>query len=152
MTEKRFTFEFDNYNGRLFDNNYQTFYHIEDSEENIGLLCNRLNELHEENQELKRLVKATVEDYTDLKQSFDLIDKENEQLKKREEQLLSEIEDFQQLLTKNDNICYKRVIDLIDTQIKNGEEAIEWGKNMNADYGAMGFHIEMLKKLKKELE
>lgn len=44
-------------------------------------LLELLNELHEENQELKRLVKATVEDYTDLKQSFDLIDKENEQLK-----------------------------------------------------------------------
>lgn len=77
---------------------------------------------------------------------------ENEQLKKREEQLLSEIKDFQQLLTKNDNICYKRVIDLIDARIKNGEEAIEWGKSMDADYGAMGFHVEMLKLLKKELE
>lgn len=80
------------------------------------------------------------------------LEKENEQLKKREEQLLSEIEDFQQLLTKKDNICYKRAINLIDTQIKNGEEAIEWGKNMNADYGAIGFHIEMLKKIKKELQ
>lgn len=53
--------------------------------ENEDMTCGEcaklLNDLHEENQELKRLVKVTVEDYTDLKQSFDLIDKENEQLK-----------------------------------------------------------------------
>ena len=61
MTTKRFTFEFDNYNGRLFDNNYQTFYHIEDSEENIELLCNRLNLLVDENEQLKQKLKSIFE-------------------------------------------------------------------------------------------
>ena len=51
-----------------------------------------LNELAEENQELKRLVKATVEDYTDLKKSFDLIDKENEQLQSLNKYLIELLE------------------------------------------------------------
>ena len=51
-----------------------------------------LNELAEENQELKRLVKVTVEDYTDLKQSFDLIDKENEQLQSLNKYLIALLE------------------------------------------------------------
>lgn len=53
MTEKRFTYEYDEYNGTLFDNKYHTFYHIEDSESNIELLCTRLNKLNEENIQLK---------------------------------------------------------------------------------------------------
>lgn len=54
MTEKRFTYEYDEYNGNLFDNEFNTFYHIEDSDENIELLCNRLNELVEENEQLRK--------------------------------------------------------------------------------------------------
>ena len=50
MTAKRFTYE---YNGNLFDNEMNTFYHIEDSDENIELLCNRLNLLVDENEQLK---------------------------------------------------------------------------------------------------
>ena len=46
----------------------------------------------------------------------------------------------------------EKVFDLIDKKIEGCEEAIEWGKSMDADYGAMGFHLEMLKLLKKELE
>ena len=44
-----------------------------------------------------------------------------------------------------------KVFNSLDEKIKNGEEAIEWGKSIGADAGAMGFHIEMLKRLKKEL-
>jgi len=54
MTEKRFTYEYDEYNGNLFDNKMNTFYHIEDSDENIEVLCDRLNWLVEENEQLKR--------------------------------------------------------------------------------------------------
>ena len=53
MTEKRFTYEYDEYNGNLFDNKMNTFYHIEDSDENIEVLCDRLNWLVEENESLK---------------------------------------------------------------------------------------------------
>ena len=49
MAEKRFTYEYDEYSGNLFDNNMHTFYHIEDSDENIEVLCDRLNWLVEEN-------------------------------------------------------------------------------------------------------
>lgn len=54
MTEKRFSYEYDEYNGNLFDNKMNTFYHIEDSDENIEILCNRLNYLVEENEQLKQ--------------------------------------------------------------------------------------------------
>ena len=53
MTKKRFTYEYDEYNGNLFDNKMNTFYHIEDSDENIEVLCDRLNWLVEENEQLK---------------------------------------------------------------------------------------------------
>lgn len=61
MTEKRFTFEYDEYNGNLFDNEFNTFYHIEDSEENIELFCMRLNELAEENEHYKSIFFDIVE-------------------------------------------------------------------------------------------
>jgi hypothetical protein len=45
MTEKRFTYEYDEFGGILFDNKMKTFYHIEDSEKNIEIFCERLNSL-----------------------------------------------------------------------------------------------------------
>lgn len=66
MTAKRFTYA----TGNLFDNEMNTFYHIEDSEENIELLCNRLNLLVDENEQLKQKLKSIfeltkkIEDYT----------------------------------------------------------------------------------------
>ena len=53
MTKKRFTYD----NGNLFDNKMNTFYHIEDSDENIEVLCDRLNWLVEENEQLKSEIK-----------------------------------------------------------------------------------------------
>ena len=38
----------------LYDNEYDVFYPIEDCEENVLLFCNRLNELSEENEQLKK--------------------------------------------------------------------------------------------------
>ena len=57
MTEKRFTYEYDEYNGNLFDNKMNTFYPIEDSEENIEILCDRLNWLVDETEQLKKHIK-----------------------------------------------------------------------------------------------
>lgn len=50
MTEKYFTV--DNH-CNLYDNEYNVFYPIEDSRENIELLCRRLNNLIDENEQLK---------------------------------------------------------------------------------------------------
>ena len=76
MTDKRFTMVY----GKYKDNKTGIKY---DEKLESWKVCELLNALHEENQELKRLIKATVEDYTDLKQSFDLIDKDNERLKQQ---------------------------------------------------------------------
>ena len=45
----------------------------------------------------------------------------------------------------------ENVFNLIDEKIKRGDQAIKWGENVGADVGAMGFHIALLKQLKKEL-
>ena len=77
MIEKRFTYE---YNGNLFDNKMNTFYHIEDSEENIEVLCDRLNWLVEENEQLKQQLKTKVivnKQYEELQR----VKKENEKLR-----------------------------------------------------------------------
>ena len=82
MTEnKRFTYEYDEYNGNLFDNKYGTFFHIEDSEENIRLLCNRLNELHEENRLLQMRYDAQRELYGKLDCEYNNLKEENKDLK-----------------------------------------------------------------------
>ena len=60
MTAKRFKCEFDGCHGYLFDDEYKTFYQLKDSEPNIELLCERLNELHEENNLLKDIIKDIV--------------------------------------------------------------------------------------------
>ena len=39
------------------------------------------------------------------------------ELEKREQQLLDEIEDFQELLKQNDNVCHNHVISIIDDKI-----------------------------------
>lgn len=91
MTEKRFTItqDFEEHHRQIRDNGHIIMgCFIEPQAE---IIVDLLNELHEENQELKRLVKVTVEDYTDLKQSFDLIDKENEQLRKENNKLHQKI-------------------------------------------------------------
>ena len=46
----------------------------------------------------------------------------------------------------------ENVFNSIDKKIKRGEQAIEWGESTEADVGAIGFHIELLKQLKKELK
>ena len=56
------------------------------------------------------------------------------ELEKREEQLLSEIEDFQNLLKQNDNVCYDRVIDLIDRRIKICEKGMKNVKHPDLVY------------------
>ena len=77
MTKKRFTYEYDEYDGNLFDNKMNTFYHIEDSDENIEVLCDRLNWLVEENEQLKQKVSF----YKYFQKDARELEKENEQLK-----------------------------------------------------------------------
>ena len=61
--------------------------------------------------------------------------------------------DLNQLADENEQLFNfkENVFNSIDGKIKRGEQAIEWGESIGADVGAMGFHIELLKQLKKEL-
>ena len=46
----------------------------------------------------------------------------------------------------------KKIFDLIDEKIEKYEEAVEWGRGMDADYSAIGYSIIILRGLRKELE
>lgn len=75
------------------------------------------------------------------------------ELSEREEQLLSEIDDFQDLLSKNDNVCHDRVINLIDDKI-----AFLYGAKgdlINEDsyrLKQISFAITVLRELKGDVE
>ena len=77
MTEKRFTYEYYEYDGNLFDNKMNTFYLIEDSEENIEVFCDRLNWLVEENEQLKK----DIYFFKGYREDVEELTVENEQLK-----------------------------------------------------------------------
>ena len=83
MTAKRFTYEYDEYNGNLFDNKMNTFYHIEDNDENIEVLCDRLNWLVEENEQLKEALKELKEIGDYQAKRINELNDENEQLRKQ---------------------------------------------------------------------
>ena len=46
----------------------------------------------------------------------------------------------------------EKVFSLLDKEISQNEEAIDWGNKMGASTGAMGFYNHMLKMLQKELQ
>ena len=89
----------------------------------------RLNELYDENEQLKILLKAVNEELDLANRDCDILQDENEQLKQFKE----------------------KVFTLINKEIAQNEEAIGWGKETGADSSAMGFYNHMLKRLKKEL-
>ena len=90
---------------------------------NANDVVDLLNEQHEQIERLKGNFKALDEVKCELAD-------ENEQLKQFKE----------------------KVFTWINKEIARNEEAIEWGKETDADSGAIGFYNHMLKRLKKELK
>lgn len=72
------------------------------------------------------------------------------ELEKREEQLLSEIEDFQNLLKENDDVCHDRVIGLINHRIKLCEETMKDVERFDLSYTSSVVKVA-LENLKKEI-
>ena len=72
------------------------------------------------------------------------------ELSEREERLLSEIDDFQDLLSKNDNVCHDRVINLIDEKIAVLTDAkIKSFQNEDEElFMKIKFSIQILRELK----
>ena len=85
-----------------------------------------------------------AEEIVDLLNNFN---DENEKLK-------SEIKDFQDLLTENDDVCHKRVLQLLDDKIAFFYKAKADMINIDDDYryGQIAFAIQCLRELRKELE
>ena len=92
-------------------------------EQQAEVIVNLLNEQHEQIERLKGNFRALDEVKCELAD-------ENEQLKQFKE----------------------KVFTWINKEIARNEEAIEWGKETDADSGAIGFYNHMLKRLKKELK
>jgi hypothetical protein len=86
MTAKRFTINNDmDFNDKIetyelnciIDNENKTFYFIADSIENVQLFVKRLNELHEENQRLKKQINGLINGIQETsKMSADAITKQ----------------------------------------------------------------------------
>lgn len=145
VTEKRFTIKHYESTDWIYDNGKVI---------HTSKVVDLLNTLYEENRELQRHLDVMRSGaLTDDKRIKELYD-ENEQLKQREENLLSEIDDFQELLSKNDGVCHKRVIDLIDDRISNFSNVrAELLLHSDDDYRLekLSFAIQNLRELKKEL-
>ncbi len=58
-----------------------------------------------------------------LKQSegMGMLIEENNKMEKREQELLAEIQDFQNLLNENDTVCYEQVLKIIDLKLEENE-------------------------------
>lgn len=76
MSEKRFTIEkiFKEY-PKLRDNETECFYHLVDNERNAEIFCERLNNLVEENEQLKNELRKekSLREYSDSMYGADLI-------------------------------------------------------------------------------
>lgn len=99
-----------------------------------------LNKLNEENEQLKSDKNDLI---TALFKSID-----------EKQKLQSEIQDFQELLTQKDNVCYERVIKLIDEKIEIADtyrtpiKSVRYGD----DLGYWNGVYQSMKELKKELK
>ena len=72
MSEKRFTIEkiFKEY-PKLRDNETECFYHLVDNERNAEIFCERLNNLVEENEQLRKENEAWKKAYMELIRELD---------------------------------------------------------------------------------
>ena len=121
MTEKRFERIYADVDVFCRDHNAKGVSQLIERE-NYDRIVDLLNEQYEQIERLKGNFKALDEVKCELAD-------ENEQLKQFKE----------------------KVFTWINKEIARNEEAIEWGKETDADSGAIGFYNHMLKKLKKEL-
>ena len=127
MTEKRYTTMWKP------ETTFSRFWIVRENWErklNANDVVDLLNELHDENKDLKISLKAFDEELSLANRDCEILEEENEQLKQFKE----------------------KVFTWIDKEIARNEEAIEWGKETGADSGSMGFYNHMLNRLKKELK
>ena len=80
-------------------------------------IIEELNKLENYNRDIKEYVETVEEANNQLRNIRDRLEEENNYYKKREETLLNEIEDFQELLEKEDTVCHKRILQIIDDKI-----------------------------------
>ena len=66
----------------------------ENSEKNVKLCINKMNELAEENEELKIFLKAVNEELSLANRDCDILEEENEQLKQRNEFLKKRCDEY----------------------------------------------------------
>ena len=133
MTKKRFTHNEDDW--EILDRNKHfayahSAYQAEKIIQELNELVETNRELYQKNELLKKSVKRQQDSNNECAKLIEEQQKENEQL-----------EQFK-----------KKVFSLFDKEIARNEEAIEWGKETGADYGAIGFYNHMLYRLKKELK
>lgn len=116
-TKKRFTYDYEDdkyYDKGFFNDNGKEMFKDD--------VLNRLNTLHEENNELKEKYNEQSVEYEGL------------------EEQVERLQDFKD-----------KVFNLINAEIRRGEQIIDGGERIGANVSAMIFHIVLLKRLKEEL-
>lgn len=119
--------------GELIDLNNHTFVDYGDG------VCNLLNELNDENGQLKIDNRLLYSRNTDLKRKNELYDAENEQLKADNNRLVNETA---RIVAEHQ----RKVLDLIDKSLEKDKQYYEMSYE---DY--LNGRIEALEQLKKEL-
>lgn len=89
-------------------------------------------------------IDALKYDLAQERKAFDKLHKQYIQLIDKQIGLEKENEQLKQFKDKT--------FDLLNKEIIGNEEAIEWGEKRGVDVGAIGFHTNMLKILRKELQ
>ena len=162
MIEKRFEFREVNCSAiipKVYDNEKQQY-------ANLFECVDWLNDLYEENEKLKKDCSNLIDDNTEYVSEINQLAEENEKLKKILGFLRNDnATDILNVLNYQENQIWELkeeneelkqfkedVFDLIDKEIIQNEEAIEWGNEWGADVGAIGFYTNMLKILRKELQ
>ncbi len=75
---------------------------IKDLKENWKIVCDKLNEINEENEELKERVKQLQIDNTVIKKIYESLIDENKELKKENQQLQNQIEMLKTTIARNE--------------------------------------------------
>ena len=165
MTEKRFEVKNDYYKGLILVDNLTD----EIIEEDIGTgscynSCNKLNELAEENEQLKQQLQSRINDYdVALKTLQDLTErklKENEQLKSEYKVLHTQHRDLQKFVENNfdehltQQKLTRQIIKLSDENEQLKKELFEARKDYlieTADISDKLYLDEMIEKERKEI-
>ena len=145
MTEKRFKYTFEGIEDTLESD--EEYKYTPCNKDGFQDLCEMLNELNNENKQLKSINQDHKDHLADFYADYDRLEKENEQLKADNNRLVNETA---RIVAEHQ----RKVLDLIDKRIDKCEP-IDYARNIEGDVPVFdcetATEIRVLNELKKEL-